>query len=185
MESKRSLRREGSSLRRMENGLGGKRVLVTGASGGIGSACARAFAEEGARLFLHYNAGRERAQSVAQELGGAPSFGADLTREHEVDALFARAVEELGGLTSAPRSPGAGPRRTSRSGGSRSLAGRRRSAETSRLRFSPPAPFCVRSSGTDTVASSSSGRPRAFSVRPATPTTRRRSRRSSTACCSA
>ena len=82
----------------METGLGGKRVLVTGASGGIGSACARAFAAEGARVFLHYNTGRERVQSVAEELGGAPCFGADLTREDEVDALFERVVEELGGL---------------------------------------------------------------------------------------
>ena len=30
----------------VESGLQGKRVLVTGASGGIGSACARAFGEE-------------------------------------------------------------------------------------------------------------------------------------------
>jgi NAD(P)-dependent dehydrogenase (short-subunit alcohol dehydrogenase family) len=30
----------------MDSGLAGKRVLVTGASGGIGSACARAFADE-------------------------------------------------------------------------------------------------------------------------------------------
>ena len=82
----------------MDTGLGGKRVLVTGASGGIGSACARAFAAEGARVFLHYNTGRERVQSVAEELGGAPCFGADLTREDEVDALFERVVEELGGL---------------------------------------------------------------------------------------
>lgn len=82
----------------METGLRGKRVLVTGASGGIGSACARAFAAEGAQVFLHYNQGRERVRSVAQEVGGAPSFGADLAREGEVDALFVRAVEELGGL---------------------------------------------------------------------------------------
>jgi 3-oxoacyl-[acyl-carrier protein] reductase len=82
----------------METGLRGKRVLVTGASGGIGAACARALAAEGAQVFLHYNRGRERVESVAQEVGGAPSFGADLTREDEVEALFARAIEELGGL---------------------------------------------------------------------------------------
>jgi 3-oxoacyl-[acyl-carrier protein] reductase len=82
----------------MNTGLEGKRVLVTGASGGIGSACARAFAGEGGRVFLHYRAGRVRAEALSQELGGAPLHAGDLTREDEVERLFARAVEELGGL---------------------------------------------------------------------------------------
>ena len=80
----------------MKTGLEGKGVLVTGASGGIGSACARAFAAEGARVLLHYHRGRERAEAVAAELGGAAVAGADLTDETQVDALFARARETLG-----------------------------------------------------------------------------------------
>jgi 3-oxoacyl-[acyl-carrier protein] reductase len=75
----------------METGLTGKRVLVTGASGGIGSACARAFAAEGAALVLHYHHGRERAEALADELGEARVVGADLTSEEEVDRLFAEA----------------------------------------------------------------------------------------------
>jgi 3-oxoacyl-[acyl-carrier protein] reductase len=73
----------------METGLRGKRVLVTGASGGIGSACAREFAAEGAKVVVHYYRGRDRAEALARELGGAPTAGADLTKEAEVDRLFA------------------------------------------------------------------------------------------------
>jgi len=75
----------------METGLGGKRVLVTGGSGGIGSACARAFTAEGAEVVVHYHRGRERAEAVAAELRGASIVGADLTDEAEVERLFAEA----------------------------------------------------------------------------------------------
>jgi len=74
----------------METGLTGKRVLVTGGSGGIGSACARAFAAEGAQVVVHFHQGRDRAEALAAELGGsARVVGADLTQESEVERMFA------------------------------------------------------------------------------------------------
>src|SRR5207237_1645055 len=84
------------SLSRMNTGLAGKGVLVTGASGGIGSACARAFAAEGARVAVHYHRGEQRAREVAAELGGAPVLRADLQDEVEVDRLFDDVRSELG-----------------------------------------------------------------------------------------
>ena len=82
----------------METGLRGKGVLVTGGSGGIGSACVRAFAAEGARVAIHFHSGRERAEALADEVGGAPTISADLRDEAAVDRLFAAARAELGAV---------------------------------------------------------------------------------------
>jgi 3-oxoacyl-[acyl-carrier protein] reductase len=80
----------------VETGLAGLGVVVTGASGGIGTACARAFAAEGARVLVHYHRGEERAHALSAELGGAPVAQADLTREADADRLFGAAREALG-----------------------------------------------------------------------------------------
>jgi 3-oxoacyl-[acyl-carrier protein] reductase len=73
----------------VETGLRAKRVLVTGASGGIGSACVRAFLEEEAEVVAHYHQGRERAEA----LGDVQLVQADLTQEEDVHRLFAEADE--------------------------------------------------------------------------------------------
>jgi 3-oxoacyl-[acyl-carrier protein] reductase len=78
----------------METGLRDKRVLVTGGSGGIGSACVRAFVAEGARVAVHYNRGRDRAEAA----GGQAVVGGDLTDEEQVERVFLEAREALGGV---------------------------------------------------------------------------------------
>ena len=94
----------------MDTGLDGVGVLVTGASGGIGAACARAFHAEGARVLVHYHRGLERAEAVAAELGGAPVAGADLTREDEVERLFEEARAALGSIEVCAAVAGVWPR---------------------------------------------------------------------------
>jgi 3-oxoacyl-[acyl-carrier protein] reductase len=87
-----------TTLAGVDTGLAGKGVVVTGASGGIGAATAQAFAAEGARVLVHYNGGAERAKTVAAALGGAPTAQADLTREEDVERLFAEARAALGAV---------------------------------------------------------------------------------------
>jgi 3-oxoacyl-[acyl-carrier protein] reductase len=81
----------------METGLAGKRVLVTGASGGIGAACARAFFAEFAHVCIHYHRGEERALALAHDLRDAPVVAADLRDEREAARLFDEARAALGG----------------------------------------------------------------------------------------
>ena len=78
--------------------LSGMTALVTGASGGIGSAIARAMAGQGARVAL--SGTREEAlASVANEIGGDPVIlPANLSDAASVDALVPQAVERLGKL---------------------------------------------------------------------------------------
>jgi 3-oxoacyl-[acyl-carrier protein] reductase len=81
----------------MNTGLAGRRVLVTGGAGGIGTAIVRVFAGEGASVAIHYHTSRDKAHDLADEVGGI-AIGADLTDEGEADALVPTTVTILGGL---------------------------------------------------------------------------------------
>jgi 3-oxoacyl-[acyl-carrier protein] reductase len=82
--------------------LAGKAVLITGASTGIGAALARAFAEQGARLALHYNQSADAAKALEQEIkaGGGTVFlvRADYSQSDEVRRSVEEAATALGGL---------------------------------------------------------------------------------------
>jgi 3-oxoacyl-[acyl-carrier protein] reductase len=81
----------------MDSGLAEKVVLVTGASGGIGSAIVRAFAAEGAHLILHYHRNRAPVEELRKELPVETLlFRADLSNEKQTQALFAAALKRFG-----------------------------------------------------------------------------------------
>lgn len=74
-------------------------AVVTGASSGIGEACAIAFVEKGARVVLAARRAERLAALVErlEGLGGeALAVTTDVTSERDVDNLFARAVERFG-----------------------------------------------------------------------------------------
>jgi 3-oxoacyl-[acyl-carrier protein] reductase len=64
-----------------------KRALVTGASRGIGAACARALAREGYFVGVNYVASREKAEQLAEELGGV-ALKADVSETSQVRGMF-------------------------------------------------------------------------------------------------
>ncbi|MGO4832065.1 SDR family NAD(P)-dependent oxidoreductase [Rhizobiaceae sp. 2RAB30] len=82
--------------------LTGRTVIVTGASGGIGSGIARRFAEAGANVVCHYQSNGAAAEAVVGEIaaagGKAVASQADISTTAGVDALVAHAVSHFGGL---------------------------------------------------------------------------------------
>ena len=78
--------------------LTGMTALVTGASGGLGSAIARALSAQGARLALS-GSNQAKLEAFAKELGGDhATLVCDLSNAEQVDQLVPRAVEALGQL---------------------------------------------------------------------------------------
>jgi 3-oxoacyl-[acyl-carrier protein] reductase len=78
----------------------GKRILITGASRGIGRACAEAFAAAGCRVALHCHRAADAARDLAATLPGGPHtvLPADLADASAAVALESMAADALGGL---------------------------------------------------------------------------------------
>jgi 3-oxoacyl-[acyl-carrier protein] reductase len=78
--------------------LEGRVAIVTGAAQGIGLAIARRLGQEGASVIVA-DLDEERSRQAAADLPGpAIGIGCDVTDPAAVEALVARAREELGGL---------------------------------------------------------------------------------------
>ena len=81
--------------------LQGRVVVVTGASSGIGEACAVSFVEKGARVVVAARRA-ERLSALVERLEGlggeALAVTTDVTSEADVDNLFAKAVERFGAI---------------------------------------------------------------------------------------
>ena len=73
-------------------------VIVTGASSGVGEACARLFAAEGARVVLAARSG-DRLERLAGELGnGALAVAVDVSRREDCERLIGTTLEVCGGI---------------------------------------------------------------------------------------
>jgi glucose 1-dehydrogenase len=79
-----------------------QRALVTGATSGIGRGIAIALARAGATVVVNHRGRDDEGAAVIAEIerngGRAIALGADVSKEDEVDRMFADAVQQLGSL---------------------------------------------------------------------------------------
>lgn len=92
----------------MHLGLDGWHVLVTGASGGIGSAVARTLAGEGVTVACHYHRNADAAEALAADVAGH-AVGGDLRDPAGADAVVADAVAAGGRLDAVVANAGVWP----------------------------------------------------------------------------
>lgn len=96
----------------MSGRLEGRRAVITGAARGLGLACARRFASEGARVVLADLDAAEGAAAAASfgELGGSVVFvRCDVARMEELEAAVLRCEAEWGGIDILVNNAGMAP----------------------------------------------------------------------------
>ena len=73
-------------------------VLITGASGGIGSVMAAQFSDKNAKVILHYNSQKEKAESLCKKLKGKGhiTIGGDLTNQNNINNIVEQSVSTFG-----------------------------------------------------------------------------------------
>jgi 3-oxoacyl-[acyl-carrier protein] reductase len=80
--------------------MANRRVLVTGASRGIGKACARALGEAGFDVTVHYRSGKSEAEAIAQQIidkgGKASTIQFDVCERQFVSDVLLKNIEEKG-----------------------------------------------------------------------------------------
>ena len=75
-----------------------KKVLITGATGGIGSAIAKRMAKQGADLVLS-GTKKDSLETLSNEIGdNCYSFAADLAKKEEIKNLVIWAIEKMGSI---------------------------------------------------------------------------------------
>ncbi len=65
-----------------------KKVLITGSTGAIGEACARAFHDAGYFAYLHYRNGEAKVQELHSQLNNSEPIRFDIAKKEEVDAAL-------------------------------------------------------------------------------------------------
>jgi 3-hydroxyacyl-CoA dehydrogenase / 3-hydroxy-2-methylbutyryl-CoA dehydrogenase len=83
-------------------------AIVTGGASGLGEACVRALAKEGAKVCI-FDLAADRGEKIAAELGGNVLFArADVTSEESVQLAIKQALDAFGGMNVAINCAGIG-----------------------------------------------------------------------------
>ena len=73
-----------------------KVCIVTGSSRGIGSAIARAFAQEGGKVVITYVSRRQEAERLGSEIGASSVFELDVRAKSQIENVFENVANSYG-----------------------------------------------------------------------------------------